>query len=328
MKQWLKVAVVCVLAVCMCASLFACGNGGNGLEESSEWKNNASVVSRNKELAHSPIVSYDSIEDALKADITASSRYLSLNGEWRFNLVTKESDVPEGFQKKDFDSESWNTVNVPGNWETQGYSAPDYAYSDYTWDTASLTPPELPEENEIGLYIRQINVPADWDGKEIFISFDGVESACYVYVNGAMCGYGEDSYTSKDFRITSYIEPGKTNTIAVKVFKYCDASWLEAQDTLKMGGIYRDVYLYASEKTMIKDFSVNATVDIDAETVGSGNALLYLSAGVASYSGRENGYYSEFSLYDADGNAVVEPFRFGADVSFSEDKKLNAISLS
>ena len=85
MKQWLKVAVVCVLAVCMCASLFACGNGGNGLEESSEWKNNASVVSRNKELAHSPIVSYDSIEDALKADITASSRYLSLNGEWRFN---------------------------------------------------------------------------------------------------------------------------------------------------------------------------------------------------------------------------------------------------
>ena len=320
MKQWLKVAVVCVLAVCMCASLFACGNGGNGLEESSEWKNNASVVSRNKELAHSPIVSYDSIEDALKADITASSRYLSLNGEWRFNLVTKESDVPEGFQNKDFDSESWNTVNVPGNWETQGYSAPDYAYSDYTWDTASLTPPELPEENEIGLYIRQIDVPADWDGKEIFISFDGVESACYVYVNGAMCGYGEDSYTSKDFRITSYIEPGKTNTIAVKVFKYCDASWLEAQDTLKMGGIYRDVYLYASEKTMIKDFSVNATVDIDAGTVGSGNALLYLSAGVASYSGRENGYYSEFSLYDADGNAVVEPFRFGADVSFSEDK--------
>ncbi len=320
MKQWFKVAVVCALAVCLCASLFACGNGGNGLEENSEWKNNASVVSRNKELAHSPIVSYNSVEDALKADIRTSSRYLSLNGEWKFKLVNKEDDVPFGFQSRNFDTSSWSDIRVPGNWETQGFSTPDYGFNGYTWKTSSLTPPELPKENEIGLYTRQIDIPADWSGKEVFISFAGVESACYVYVNGKMCGYGEDSYTSKDFRITSYLEPGKTNTVAVKVFKYCDASWLEAQDTLKMGGIYRDVYLYASEKTMIKDFSVQSTVDLKKESGFDGSALLYLSADVATYANKEDGWYTEFSLYDANGSAVVEPYRFGADVAFSEKK--------
>lgn len=320
MKHWLKAAAVCAVVVCLCASLFACGKGSAGLDENSEWKNNASVVSRNKELAHSPIVSYDSIDEALKADIKASSRYLSLNGEWKFNLVTKEGDIPAGFQNKDFDSSSWNTIRVPGNWETQGFSSPDYGYDDYTWNSSALTPPEIPEENEIGLYTREIDVPAEWNGQEVFISFDGVESACYVYVNGKMCGYGEDSYTSKDFRITPYIEAGKTNTIAVKVFKYCDASWLEAQDTLKMGGIYRDVYLYMSEKTMIKDFSVQSTVDMKKEGGFDGSALLYLSADVSTYVNKEDGWYTEFSLYDENGTAVVEPYRFGADISFSADK--------
>lgn len=319
MKKWLKLFAVGTLAVCLCLSMFACNGNKKGLVEGTEWKDDASKVSRNKELAHSPLISYDSLEDAIKGDAEKSAHYLSLNGDWAFKLVTDTESIPAEFMNTDFDNSSWDKIKVPGNWETQGFSKPDYAHDDYVWDTTKVTAPKIPDENEIGLYSRTIDVPADWDGQEIYISFKGVESACYVYVNGAMCGYGEDSYTSKDFRITPYIVPGKTNTISVKVFKYCDGSWLEAQDTLKMGGIYRDVYLYSAPKTQIKDISVSSSVKFSNGKF-DGEALLYLGADIATYGEKKDGYYVEFSLYGPDGKAVVKDVRYGADAAFSEKK--------
>ncbi len=311
MRKILRTALAALLLSAMLLTVAGCSN--NELKESSEWKDSPNLVSRNKELAHIPLSRYTSIEDAL-AETEDSSYTLSLNGEWQFSLVETESDIPSDFQSTEYDAGAWGSINVPGNWETQGYSMPTYIYQDYPWDTVEFTAPSIPEENEIGLYRRTITVPEEWKDRETYISFEGVESACYVYVNGKMAGYGEDSYTSKDFRITSLLEYGKENVIAVKVFKYCDGSWLEAQDGLKMGGIYRDVFLYSAPKTQIKD----VYFDIQMQQNFT-DAITKVSVNVGAYGDIPTDSYVTFRLYDAENSMVFEDDLIGAKLAYKED---------
>ena len=314
MKKWLRVPLFVLLIALLLGCLYGCKQT-DGLQENDEWNNNPSVISRNRELAHIRRMSYASLEEALANDYKNAANYLSLNGTWSFNLVTETKEIPGGFMTPSFDVSGWKDIQVPGNWELQGFSAPTYTYASYPWNTGLYTPAAVPEKNEIGLYRREIDVPADWKGKEIFISFDGVESACYVYVNGKMVGYGEDSYTSKDFRITSYLNYGEKNTIAVKVFKYSDGSWLEAQDSLKLGGIFRDVYLYATPKTEIKDatFTYKFTSDFSS-------AILYSTVDIGAYDSPVNGSYVQVSLYDADGKEFLAPTKIGGALQYGSEK--------
>ena len=312
MKKILKPALVGLLLLSLMLTVAGCSE--KTLAESNEWKDNPNLVSRNKELAHIPLTSYSTVEEALGADVANSQYRLSLNGEWSFSLVKNANEVPADFQKKEYSVSGWNNINVPGNWETQGYSLPKYVYQNYVWDTVEFTSPSIPEDNEIGLYRRTVTVPEDWKGRETYISFDGVESACYVYVNGKMVGYGEDSYTSKDFRITSFLEYGKENVIAVKVFKYCDASWLEAQDSLKMGGIYRDVFLYSAPKTQVKD--VYFDIQMQKNFV---DAIAKVSVNVAAYGDIAKDSYASFRLYDAENNMVFEDSQVGAKLAYKEE---------
>lgn len=317
MKNRLKLTLVAALAGVLAISLFGCKNDTSS-QEGNEWRDNISLVSRNKESAHTRLIGYDSVEEAVAASPEDSKYYMSLNGDWYFSLYYNADEVPGTFMNSDYSVDGWNTIPVPSNWQTQGYSVPTYTHDSYAWSTVDYDAPSIPDENEIGVYRREVEVPADWNGQEVYISFDGVESACYVYVNGTLVGYGEDSYTSKDFRVTPYLKFGQSNTIAVKVFKYVDASWLEAQDTLKMGGIYRDVYLYAAPKTEIKDIYIDTTFSKQ----NTSEAMLKISADVAAYGNVPSDHYMTGAIYDQDGNCVVEDTKLtNTNIVFSQEKK-------
>ena len=329
MNKCLKTVLCTGLLVVMLLSIAACGSKVTGLIETyDEWKTD--VSSRNKEAASSQLISYGDFETAAAADIKQSSKYLSLNGTWDFAFTQNAASVPTDFMKLEFvypdpnatgpvSSKTeilyWDEINVPGTFEMQGYGTPVYQESAYAW-SSDIRPSNVPETNNpIGLYRRSITIPADWDGSEIYITLDGVSSACYVYVNGEMVGYGQDTYTSKSFRITDFVEAGEEALIAVKVFKYSYASWIEAQDVIKFGGIFRDVYLSATPKVTIKDVSIDP--GLDAEYA---NATMLVNVDVASYVEPESGYTLDIQVLDQNGETYLTNRRLGSEVTFKATK--------
>ncbi len=329
MNKCLKTVLCTGLLVVMLLSIAACGNQVTGLVETYvEWKTD--VSSRNKEAASSQLISYGDFETAVNADAKDSSYYLSLNGTWDFAFTQNAASVPTDFMKLDFvypdpnatgpvSSKTeilyWDDISVPGTFEMQGYGTPVYQESAYGW-SSDIRPSNVPETNNpIGLYRRTISIPADWDGREIYINLDGVSSACYVYVNGEMVGYGQDTYASKSFRITDFVSAGEEALVAVKVFKYSYASWIEAQDVIKFGGIFRDVYLTSNPKVTIKDVSIDP--GLDAEYA---NATMLVNVDVASYVEPKAGYTLDIQVVDQNGETYLTNRRLGSEVTFKASK--------
>lgn len=183
----------------------------------------------------------------------------SLNSEWRFNYTKTPVDKIEGFYNTDFDSRSWALIPVPGNWEMNGYGEPVYVN---VANEFKSNPPYAPTEyNPVGRYITEFKVPAEWDGRNIYINIGAVKSAMYLWVNGNFVGYSEDSKTPAEFDITPYVVCGVPNMLAMEVYRFCDGSYLEAQDYWRMSGITRDVVLYSKPKLNIYDFFVKAGLD-------------------------------------------------------------------
>ena len=331
MKKTVKTLLSFVLTLVVICSLSAC----SGALSNSEWNNDISTVQRKKSEAHSPLSSYKTVEDATKLSLKDenNSNYMSLNGTWDFAFVTKVTDIPSSFVKAAFTSASgtvtpgskgtadvtWGEITVPGVWETQGYGSAVYTpLSRYPWDS-SVTPASAPENNEIGLYRRTFEVPSDWNGQRVSISFEGVQSAFYVYVNGNLAGYAEDSFTTKDFDITKFVKAGQTNTVAVQVVKYTDGSWLEAADSVKYGGIYRDVYLTAFPEKKIMDVAFETILNDDMSA-----ALLQTTVSVADYADKSSsGHSVKVSVYDADGKLVSEETQLGTTVKYASKKTAN-----
>ncbi len=195
---------------------------------------------------------------SFKEDRKISSNYLSLNGDWKFNWVNDASSRPTDFWKKDFNDKGWDTIKVPGCWELNGFGDPLYTNMPYAWDRFFKNdPPNVPEqENHVGTYRREILVPADWKGKEIFAHFGSVTSNIYLWVNGKYVGYSEDSKLEAEFNLTPYLIPGKENLICFQVFRWCDGSYLEDQDFWRLSGVGRDCYLFARDKNRIADIRV------------------------------------------------------------------------
>lgn len=193
---------------------------------------------------------------------------LSLNGQWKFAWVPKPADRIPNFWKPDFDDSSWKTIPVPSNVEMQGYGIPIYTNIKYPWKTA--TPPLIPEsDNAVSAYRHTFEVPAAWKGREVYLTFDGVNSFFYLWVNGKKLGFSKDSRTPATFRLTQHLIPGK-NHLAVEVFRWCDASYLEDQDFWRMSGIFRDVTLWSAPAVHVRDFEVQTKLDAsyrDAEFV-------------------------------------------------------------
>ncbi len=222
-----------------------------------EW-NNLSVLQINREAPHATMMVYPDAISARAYDRTASPWFQSLNGEWKFNWVKSPADRPVEFYKPSFDVSGWGTIPVPSNWQMEGHGLRIYANIKYPF---KKDPPNAPTEwNPVGSYRRTFEVPKDWDGRETYIVFDGVDAAFYLWVNGRKVGYSQGSRTPAEFNVTKYLKPGE-NTVAAEVYRWCDGSYLEGQDFWRLSGIYRDVYLWSTARSHIRDFSIVTDLD-------------------------------------------------------------------
>lgn len=265
-----------------------------------DWEN-PQITGRNRRPAHVPLGAYPDSDSALAGAAAAdrkSSPYMRLlNGTWQFHLAPTPEQVPAGFYQADFDLSGWLGIAVPGNWQIQGYpDNPIYANVHYTFEP---NPPFVPDANPTGCYRTTFEVPADWDGRRIFLLFEAVDSNCTVWVNGQEVGYSQDSRLPAEFEITPFVTSG-SNTLAVMVMRYCDGSYLECQDMWRMSGIQRDVILYSKPRVGIEDFAVRTLLDGSYE-----NATLWAEAEITRNDDLIQ-YTVEFALYDADGTPVFD----------------------
>ena len=236
----------------------------DALADNEPWQN-PQVNEMNREPMHAHFTPFTNEANALKqralpADVRfdvnpATERRITLDGTWKF-LFSKNNDLcPKDFHKPGFSTRKWSKIEVPGSWELQGFDAPIYTDTRYPFHP---NPPYVPTDyNPVGAYIREFTVPAGWEGMDVFLDFEGVESAYYVWVNGELAGYAEDSRLPSHFNITKLLKKGN-NRLAVKVFRYSDGSYLEGQDYWKYSGIERSVYLYARPQSRVKDFRMTA----------------------------------------------------------------------
>ena len=224
------------------------------------WLEDPEVFQVNRETAHSSHRFYEKEEDISHGNDMPLKQ--SLNGTWRFSYAKNQDLRPTDFYKPDFDDSSFSGIEVPGHIQTQGYDRCQYINTMYPWDgQEALRPPAVSgNDNPVGSYIRYFELADSLKGKKIYVSFAGVETAFYVWLNGSFVGYGEDSFTPSEFELTPYLQEGK-NKLAVEVYKRSSASWLEDQDFWRFSGIFREVYLYAVPDIHIRDLFIRAGLD-------------------------------------------------------------------
>jgi len=224
----------------------------------------------NKEPYHATLMPYANLKEALRANRHASSFCQSLNGQWKFNWVATPEQRPLNFYQPDFDVSGWKEIPVPSNWEVHGYGTPIYRNLGYTIKKDFphvMSEPDkkytaFVERNPVGSYRREFNVPAEWVGRRNFISFDGVDCAFFIWVNGQKVGFSVNSRNAADFDLTKYLKAGK-NTLAVEVYQYSSGTWLEDQDMWRLHGIFRNVTLWSAPEVHIRDFFVKQDLDKD-----------------------------------------------------------------
>ncbi|MBR4023293.1 MAG: DUF4981 domain-containing protein [Ruminococcus sp.] len=253
-----------------------------------EWLANPEIFEVNREKAHSDHAYYTKNGDLRQ----------SLNGTWKFNYCEHPDNRPADFYKSDFDVTSFGEIKVPGHIQLQGYDKPQYVNTQYPWEGhEQLVPPQIPQKrNPVGSYVKFFDVEKELLGKETFISFQGVETAIYVWLNGEFVGYAEDSFTPSEFNITPYLKE-KNNKLAVEVYRYSTASWLEDQDFWRFSGIFREVYLYAVPEIHVRDMKVIADYDYE-----NGNGILTTEIDIVG----KNDYAVKLTLTDKNGNKVYE----------------------
>ncbi len=229
---------------------------------------NEQVIGRNKEPGRATSFFYADREAALEGDPAKSPWFQSLDGTWKFKWAPNPDTRPADFYKPDFDVSGWDDIPVPSSWQTKGYGVPLYSNIPYPFQK---DPPrvmgEPPKEftnysqrNPVGSYRRTFTVPKEWAGRRVFLQFDGVDSAFYLWINGKQVGYSEDSRTPALFDVTDYLAASE-NTLAVEVYRYSDGSYLEDQDFWRLSGIFRNVSLWSSADLHLRDFFFHADLD-------------------------------------------------------------------
>ncbi|NUR39560.1 MAG: DUF4981 domain-containing protein, partial [Streptomyces sp.] len=285
--------------------------------ESPEWNGRIDVFRLGTEPPHSTLMPYADLRQALRADRTDSPYRLSLDGRWRFAHADRPADRDPDFYGTDVDDSDWDTIPVPSVWQKHGYDRPIYVNITYPyWGPNGLgeepQPPAAPTRyNPVGQYRRTFTVPRAWSGRRTFLHFEGVKSAHYVWINGTLVGYHEDSFAPAEYDITDQLKPG-TNQIAVEVYRYSDGDWLEDQDMIRLSGIFRSVHLYSTPAVHLRDFKLDTPLADDHTS-----AELAVTASVRAYAAGHAGAYTvETQLYDADGHAVwARPLQQTADVT-------------
>jgi beta-galactosidase len=238
-----------------------------------------------KELNHATLMPYASLKEALAADRHSSSYARSLNGMWKFNWVDWPQKRPVNFYKPDYDVAGWKEIKVPSCWQVEGYGTPYYSNYNYIFQKdfprVMSTPPvsftAYQERNPVGSYRRNFEVPANWDGRQIFITFDGVDAGFFLWINGKKVGYSVNSRNAAEFDITKYVKPG-SNMVAVEVYRFTTGSYLEDQDMFRLSGIFRNVTLWSSPQEHIRDYFIKTTFDQQFH-----DAVLHISARIKNY---------------------------------------------
>lgn len=246
---------LCVMSVVMGPMASAAPN-----ENPKPYWQDIQTVEVNKEAPRTSFMSYPDRSSALTKSYEESPYYLSLNGVWKFLFVEGYKDLPANATDDGIDISAWKDIKVPGNWELQGYGTAIYVNHGYEFKARNPQPPLLPEANPVGVYRRDIEIPAEWDGRDIYLHIGGAKSGVYVYLNGKEVGYSEDSKNPAEFLLNSYLRPGK-NELALKIFRWSTGSYFECQDMWRVSGIERDVLLYSQPKVSIKDFRIVSTLD-------------------------------------------------------------------
>lgn len=260
-----------------------------------DW-DNVKVLQINREKPHTTMMVYGNDQTALTFDKEQSDYYKNLNGQWKFNWSKNPASRPTDFYKTSFNDTEWGTIPVPSNWEVEGHGVPIYTNIEYPFDKENVEAPK--EWNPVGSYRRMFTLPTNWDGRQVYINFDGVQSAFYIWVNGKKVGYSQGSRTPGEFNITKYLKAGK-NQLAVEVYRWSDGSYLEDQDFWRLSGIFRDVYLWSTPNTHIRDFNVTATLD---ET--NTNGFFQLTGEVTSTT--KDAFSIDYAIEDINGNSVLE----------------------
>jgi beta-galactosidase len=244
-----------------------------------DWENEQ-IFEINKEDPHSSFFPYRSRDLAIRSDRMEAENYIDLNGKWKFSWVRKPADRPVDFYKNNFDVSDWDDINVPGNWERQGYGVPQYLDEEFPFPADW---PSIPNEyNPVGSYKRFFELPKKWMDEEIFIHIGAVRSAFYIWVNGEKVGYSQGSKLPAEFNITNYVNSG-INSIAIEAYRWSDGSYLEGQDMWRLSGIDRDVFLYSTPKQHVRDYFIKSnlednyidgTFDIDIEIKNHENTAI------------------------------------------------------
>ena len=236
-------------------------------------------------------------------DKSKSRNFLSLDGMWKFKWVENADQRPEDFYLADLDDSDWKEMPVPGNWELNGYGDPEYVNVGFAWrGHFQGQPPAVPvKDNHVGSYRRTIDIPEDWDGKQVIAHFGSVTSNIYLYVNGHFAGYAEDSKVAAEFDITPYLKKGK-NLIAFQTFRWCDGSWCEDQDFWRLSGVARENYLYARPKNVHLD-DIRVVGDLDEQYC---NGILRLKPSFTIEKSKKvsDNVEMEYALYDAEGKSI------------------------
>ena len=265
------------------------------------------VVSINKEPARASFISYKDEDSALAGNPTSGADYLLLNGKWKFNYVEQFNDRPVDFMYPSYDVSKWKDIQVPGNWEMQGFGDPIYTNVPYEFVSAGYSkylqhpmPPYVPKEwNPTGTYRRDFDLP-DWNVKDIFLSADGVKGAAYFYLNGKFVGMSKAAKAPARFNITKYAKPGK-NTLAVQIHRFSDGNYLECQDFWRLTGFERDVYVYAQPKVRLADFFARTPLDDSFK-----NGMLDLDITLNNTSGTVQSYTVMYKVLDKQGKIVAD----------------------
>nr|WP_233564281.1 MULTISPECIES: glycoside hydrolase family 2 TIM barrel-domain containing protein [Parabacteroides] len=268
-----------------------------------EWQSQY-AIGLNKLEPHAYVWPFENEKAVSARDHESSPWYQSLNGKWKFHWTKNPDNRPKDFYKPSFYTGGWADINVPGNWERQGYGTAIYVNETYEFDDPMFNfkknPPLVPyAENEVGSYRRTFTIPASWDGRRVVLCCEGVISFYYVWVNGEKLGYNQGSKTPAEWDITDKLQPGE-NTVALEVYRWSSGSYLECQDMWRLSGIERNVYLYSTPQQYIADYKVVSTLDKDTYRDG----IFNLDVRIAGKS--DPNAHIAYRLKDANGKIILK----------------------
>ncbi|MDF9828988.1 glycoside hydrolase family 2 TIM barrel-domain containing protein [Parabacteroides sp. PF5-6] len=278
---------ILLLCILLSSGLFA--------QNAPNWEN-PEIFAINREATRTTSLPYPNEALAMADDYAASPYYQLLDGQWKFFWVPKVAEVPEGFWQENYNVSAWKEIPVPGNWEFNGYGIPIYTSASFGF---RARPPHIDrEDSPVGAYRHTFNIPENWEGRKVFLHFEGGTNAMYVWVNGKEVGYTQNAKSPAEFDITPYIRQGK-NTLACQVHKYSDGSYLEDQDMWRLGGIHRSVYLYSTAQTRIWDYFAHPELDKNYK-----NGTLALDMILKNYASTDQSQTLEATLLDKAGKKV------------------------